>query len=72
MGCSLGQREGLSELDRRRVNSLYNCRGYQGVDLSLAQRVRRAVFTVTDGGSRRGGSEIGDILGRFCQFLRGL
>ena len=41
VGCSLGQRRGMSELDMRRVNSLYDCRGYQRVELSLEQRVRQ-------------------------------
>ena len=31
----------MSELDMRRVNSLYDCRGYQRVELSLEQRVRQ-------------------------------
>ena len=54
VGCSLGQRAGLSELDLRRVNSLYDCRGYQRVELSLEQRVRETVFPVTGGRSEKG------------------
>ena len=56
VGCKLGQRDGMSELDMRKVNTLYDCRGYQGVDLSLEQRVREEVFPVTVpiGGRGRG------------------